>query len=250
MTVDPKFSSILPAGDSLKIDDGFRKALDRAYHSRAHLNKLFTEQRSTIERLVRWSLRGNHWGVISDEDDLYQEACIWIVDCLWRWDETRGTPLAEYVVYNVGARLRNALQKELASKRRPKKPNVSLNKKKYNDEDNDMTVQDTVASNDPSAEERLAYEEVMKCIDTQMTFVEKRLLDFLIEEDGNFKEAAIKLQRVVRGANTMSEGAFRMHLRRNVVPKIHSFLVKNNYVNAGTKKKFVQNFVHGLLFPI
>lgn len=237
----------------MKIDDGFRKALDRAYHSRAHLNKLFTEQRSTIERLVRWSLRGNHWGVISDEDDLYQEACIWIVDCLWRWDETRGTPLAEYVVYNVGARLRNAIQKELATKRRPKKPSISIHEGRHKDKNGlaaSISIEETLPSNEPSAEERLAYEEVMQCLDKQMSFIEKRLLDFLIEEDGNFKEAAIKLQQVVRGANSMSEGAFRMHLRRNVVPKIHSFLVKNNFVKVETKKKFVQNFVHDLLFPI
>lgn len=237
----------------MKIDEGFRKALDRAYHSRAQLTKLFTEQRSTIERLVRWSLRGNHWGVISDEDDLYQEACIWIVDSLWRWDETRGTPLAEYVVYNVGARLRNQIQKELASKRRPKKPTISIYENRGRDKDGlstSITIEETLPSRESSAEERLALEEVLKCVDEQMTFMEKRLLDFLIEEEGNFKEAAIKLQHVVRGANAMTEGAFRMHLRRNVVPKIHLFLVKNGFVNSSTKRKFVQNFVHDLLFPI
>lgn len=232
----------------MKIDKSFRMALDRAYVSRSDLNKLFVEQRHTIEHLARWALRGNHWGVISDIDDLYQEACIWIVDSMWRWDETVGTPLAEYVVYNVGARLRNVITKEIAKKRCPRKQSISLQKELYKG-DNLSTgyLQDRIPSLDPSQEERLAFEEALRCIDNELPYIAKMLLDYMIEEDGNFTAAATKLQKKIRGYENFNSSAFRMQLRRKVIPEIHSVLIEHNLVSGTAKKKIIENFVQRLM---
>ena len=231
----------------MQIPKSFEDALFRAYNDRSELLKLFTEQRSFIEKLARWSLRGNHWGIISDQDDLYQEACIWIIDSLWRWDDKVGTPLGRYVVYNVGARLRNVVAKETTSKRRPKKPSISLNKKVYEDSSDSMTIQDCIPSNEPSSEERVAFEEALRCVDKELPFLAKMLLNYLIEEEGNFSAAAARLKTKIKGIGNVSDSAFRMTLRRNVIPEIHSVLVEKNLLPESGKKKIVENFVQSLL---
>jgi hypothetical protein len=169
---------------------------------------------------------------------------------MWHWDDKVGTPLAEYVVYNVGARLRNVVAKEVTKKRCPQKRTVSLQKKLYEDSNGVETLQDSIQSKEPSQEERLAFKEALECIDNELPYLAKTLFQYMVEEDGNFTEAAKRLQKKVRGLEEVSPSAFRMQLRRNVIPEIHSVLVEKNLINQSARKKIIQNFVQQLIFSI
>lgn len=225
----------------MNISASFEEALERAYHSKAELDRLFTEQRPFLMRLVHHALRFNHWAVFSDEDDLYQEACIWLVDSMWRWDEERGKTLAEYVVYNIGVRLRNYVAKEQAQKRRPMFPPKSLirkhiDKEIYEQHNIGECNENDIQGDSINPEEALIIKRSIERIN-QGSNLERLLLEILIENGGNLSGAArtIIVKKKVRLPADMSVDAFRQRLQKKFLPRLRTALVEENIICPGKK---------------
>ena len=89
---------------------------------------LIRDHAAFIRRIVRYAMRCNNWGMISDEDDLFQEACIRIVRYVRQWNPTKypDVTLERYVMYNVGADLSKIPRRETNKKHRAEQPMFNL----------------------------------------------------------------------------------------------------------------------------
>jgi len=210
----------------MKIPRRFSEALNRAYHSKAELDKLFIEQYPFLMRLVSYALRYKHWAVLSDRDDLYQEACIWLVNSMWEWDETRGVKLDEYVVYNIGARLRNIIVAETRPKRRPlQKPSrieIDYHTRRTPSRSYEICYASQLEGNVATPEELLIAKSVCMEVNKKLPMLAKDLLENLILTDGNFSKACRQVldSGRVRTGKFITKDAFRQALRRGMLPKI------------------------------
>ena len=213
----------------MKIPNDFSKDLEASYESRAELEKLFTNHRPFIMRLVRHALRYHPWQMISDEDDLFQEACIILTDAMWRYDESRGPSLAEFVVYEIGGRLSNLIMKEIRACRNPKYAPKSIEfGSNTNGEGERLETKSSISeqviydpySSDPESLTAIkhALEQVR---DTEPAIV-KYLLDALMENT-SFAGACRDLhKRKIRTPYPVTDGAFRVSVRRHILPRLRS----------------------------
>jgi DNA-directed RNA polymerase specialized sigma24 family protein len=214
----------------MHIPNDFKEALQRAYTNAGELDKLFVDHQSFIMRLVNHSKRFNHWAVISDEEDLFQEACIWLVNSLWEWNEEKNTPLAEYVVYNIGVRLRNHVEKEKRQKRHPKTKPKSL----YADNASGFPFEETIDGNEPTPESNLIVKRAYDRIERELPLLARELLDALIVENGNFSSASRRILHGgrVRRVRGMSDDAFRQALRKNIFSQLRTILVEEHIISV------------------
>lgn len=219
----------------MHIPKSFNDALERAYRNKSQLDKLFTEQKSFIMRLVRYSLRYKPWQVISDENDLYQEACIWILHFMWKWDDERGVSLSRYVTHNVGVRLKNQIDMEMAKKRNPKTPNYEIVNESYENNGGQSNVikENEINSNVPTPEEIIALRQAYERIDRELPLLARELLECLMLENGNlFKATRILQERGrIRGLNK-SDDALRQWLRRNFIPKLRTIFEEEQIIST------------------
>jgi DNA-directed RNA polymerase specialized sigma24 family protein len=221
----------------MKIPSEFRKALERSYQNAGELNKLFVNHKPFIMRLVKHALRYNHWAVISDEDDLFQEACIWLVNSLWEWDEDKGSPLVEYVVYNIGVRLRNQIAKEQRQKRHPEVPPRSIHDQYRNPNslgDSTRNISETIDGDVPDPESLLVIQRAYSRIERELPLLARELLESLILESGNLSAASRRVldRGRVRRVEGMSADAFRQALRRNILSQLRTVLAEENIIPA------------------
>jgi len=91
-----------------------------------HFGCIFRDHEPFLRRMCKFALRCNLWGMISDEDDLFQEACFRLIRYVRQWDESREVPLERYVVYNIGADLAKIPNRETNRKRRADAPPMPL----------------------------------------------------------------------------------------------------------------------------
>lgn len=221
----------------MQIPNDFREALDRAYTNAGELNKIFVEHEAFIKRLVRHALRYNHWAVISDADDLFQEACIWLVNSLWEWDEAKNVPLAEYIVYNIGVRLRNQIAKEQRQKRHPADPPISMQGERRNRTDDKNVpgnMEDKLQGDTPDPESLLIIRRAYQRIERELPLMARELLESLMLEGGNLSAAS---RRVLYGGRVrrvegMSEDAFRQALRRNILDQLRTVLTEEHIISV------------------
>ena len=219
----------------MQIPNEFKNALERAYHNAGELNKLFVDHKSFIMRLVHHSLRCRHWAVISDEDDLFQEACIWLVDSLWGWDEDKGASLSEYVTYNIGVRLRNHIAKEQRQKRHPKAPPLPIQNRTYGERINQNVIyEERLNSKAPTPEELYILHHAYERIEKELPLLARELLESLMLEDGNFSAASHRVLYGgrVRRVEGMSDDAFRQALNRNILTQLRTILVAVDIIPA------------------
>jgi DNA-directed RNA polymerase specialized sigma24 family protein len=207
----------------MKIPNEFRQAIERAYTNAGALNQLFIEHKSFLTRLVHHALRYNHWAVISDEDDLFQEACIWLVNSLWEWDEGKKTDLTEYVVYNIGVRLQNQIIKEQRQKRRPKEPTISIYQSHANKNDNyALPLCERIDGGLPTPEDILIIKRAYQRIEDELPLMARELLESLLLESGNISAASRRVLngRRIRRVNGVTEDAFRQSIRRDILKQL------------------------------
>jgi len=211
----------------MNIPKTFEAALESAYINKSQLDKLFVEQKPFIMRLVNHALRYKPWDVLSDENDLFQEACIWILHFMWEWDDTRETSLARFVTYNVGVRLQNQIDKERAQKRNPRKPPIQI----INDDigprtlrQNTNIIQENEINGEvPTPEDLFAIKHACEMVDRTLPLVAREFLECLMLEEGNFFGATRRLRARgrIRLIDEMTDDAFRQWVKRkNLLSKI------------------------------
>jgi hypothetical protein len=219
----------------VQVPNSFIEALDGAYKSKSKLDKLFVEQKPFIMRMVKHALRYNPWQLISDENDLYQEACIWLLHFMWEWDEEKGKTLSEYVTYNIGIRLKNQVDKEMAGKRSSKAPPLSIvNSDIQENEFCDNTIRETfLESNTTDAETLLSISQVYNKVNNELPFLAGELLECLLLENGNVVRAGrmLREQGRIRGV-TKSEDTFRQWLKRKYFPMLRSVLKEAHIISS------------------
>ena len=233
----------------MNISNDFKAALASAYQSKSSLDKLFVEQKPFIMRLVRHALRYKPWQAISDENDVFQEACIWILHYMWEWDEERGVELERYVVYNIGVRLRNQIEKELRQKRNPPvPPNTIIFNTELNE---DATwhgatkapiagpIRETLLTgNVPDPEQLLTIRRSYDHVNNKLPLLARELLDCLLLEGGNFSAASRRLRQrgIVRLTREMSNDAFRQWLRSNIFHQLKTALTETDIITADSPR--------------
>jgi len=93
--------------------------LNDAYNGKITVDEFIKRNSSFINRLALHSIRySTNSGTLTMED-MFQEACILLVEYMWKWEEYRGVTLEHYVFYNVGVRLGNIVRAEHRQKRKP-----------------------------------------------------------------------------------------------------------------------------------
>jgi hypothetical protein len=202
-------------------------SLWRAYTGETSLDKLIGDQEHFLRGLARYALRFQTAWYTSDEDDLFQEACIWLNTSMWDWDRDKGRELAEYVVWNIGARLGNKIKSERADRRHP-----DANHSRKVDiwspcwDDNTLCMEAMIAGRGPNPEMVVAVREALDRADKELTDLARSLMLALVMNDGNLAGAArdlLESEEIIKRFGP-DERHLRYELRRRVMPEIFNFL--------------------------
>jgi hypothetical protein len=172
--------------------------------------------------------------ILSDEEDLYQEACYWLMQILWDYDEDRGTTLERYVVYNLGVRLKMHIEKEMAEKRTTKIPPLSIDNIDTDTETWDASAipEERLQCDGPDAEEICGIREFYDAAERDLPLMGLEFLESLLAESGNRAAAArrVRANLRLRGRRMMGDDAFRHLLIRNFLPEIRSILNRTHII--------------------
>jgi DNA-directed RNA polymerase specialized sigma24 family protein len=213
----------------MKIPKSFRTALDNAYVGEISLDNLIKSQEHFLRSLARYALRCKQW-YMSDEDDLFQEACVWLIQSMWDWDDTRGVGLAEYVVYNIGARLKTQLEFEQAKRRSPKANDLQRvglwDQVTYHGNDFNDTRESRIQGASPDPEIVAALREALELANREMTNLAKDLLLALANNNGNVTMATRDLlkQDHIKFRFGHDEIHLKYILQKKIMPEIFQFL--------------------------
>jgi hypothetical protein len=185
----------------VKVPAKFETDLTRAYEGNISIKEFIEIHEDLLRGLARHALRYKTQWYLSDEDDMYQEACYWLIRAMWDYDERRGRTLCDYVLYNIGARLNTQIRVERAVRRHPD-PNTSRKvdiweKCAHSNADHgiNVTVESTLPSPCCDPETRLAIKRAFDTADEKLTTLARELLVVLIEENGNLAASARRLVR-------------------------------------------------------
>jgi hypothetical protein len=200
-------------------------SLWRAYTGETTVDDLIRDQEHFLRGLARYALRFQTAWYTSDEDDLFQEACLWLVRALWDWDEDKGKELAEYVVWNIGARLGNQIKSERAERRHPDANHsrkIDIWGFARPDGTQSLTMEAMLAGRGPNPELAVAIREALTRANEEMTDLARTLMVALIENDGNLAGAARDLLQLKEIVNRFGpdERHLKYVLRRRVMPEI------------------------------
>jgi hypothetical protein len=207
----------------MKVPASFKSDVRSAYKGDLELDDLIKRNEEFLRGLARFSLRWKSAWYVSDEDDMYQEACYWLIRAMWDWDKTKGVTLERYVVYNIGVRLGTQIEFERAKKRHPR--GVKIDIWDTRGKDVGHTWEETIPSHD-DIETVVAIRRALDEADKHLTKIAKELLHALIKNDGHFKGAIRELLSVpsVRQKYGPDEEHLKYVLRRQVMPEIFHFL--------------------------
>lgn len=148
---------------------------------------------------------------------------MWLVRAMWDWDEDKGKDLAEYVVYNIGARLGNIIKRERAERRHPDQ-NHSRKLDIWSPcwEDTNVCMEAMIEGNEPSPELVVAIREALDHANKELTALAHTLMIALVENDGNLAGAARDLlrQKEIIKRFGPDERHLKYTLTRRVMPEI------------------------------
>lgn len=210
----------------MQISNTFRKAVKKAYEGEINLDELITTQRPVLMRLVKHALRYKTSWLMSDADDLFQEACTELIKRMWKWEEGRAG-LAEYCLYNIGVHLATVVKIEKAKKRHPD-PNTSRKIDIWEavyDQNHSMVYENILPSND-TIEINCAIREAISSANEEMTDLAKDLLMALANNSGNFAESIRDLssQDHIRQRFGPDKTHMAYVMRKKVMPEIVDYL--------------------------
>jgi len=210
----------------MKISTTFRKAVEKAYEGEIDLDELITEHRHVLLRMVNYALRYRTTWMVSDVDDLFQEACTELIKRMWLWDEKRGTRLADYCAYHIGVHLATIVKAEKAKKRHPN-PNTSrkIDIWEPTDENGGATFESWLPNHD-NIEVSYAIREAIELANAELTDLAKDLLMALANNAGNFAESVRDLSSMdhIRKRFGPDETHVRYVMRKKVLPEIVDYL--------------------------
>jgi hypothetical protein len=211
----------------MKIPQSFANDLWRAYAGQIEIDELIKTHRRFLYGLARFSIRYKTPWYISDEDDMFQEACYWLLHSMWKWDPSQGKTLEHYVVYNIGARLDTQADKERAQKRHPKagqRGRVEIWDSRSKNGDGHSW--ESTISYGSSPEVITAIRRALEKASQELTELAQILLVALVENEGNFAGATRDLlcQPEIRRRFGPDEDHLKYVLRRRVLPEIFTFL--------------------------
>lgn len=120
------------------VPKGFEEdlALARVFNTNKQFAKLIRKHEKYLRGICKYALRFNLPGVLSDEDDLFQELCIRLVHYTRRWnpDYENGATLLRYVLYNIGADITKIPITETRKTKCPETPPIQLATSSLNQE--------------------------------------------------------------------------------------------------------------------
>ncbi len=80
------------------------------------------DNKRTLEKLVHYYYHKYcNYLYMSDYDDLFQVACITLINSFWKYDPQKNISISKYVVYNIGSYIQCEIKKE---RRQCKGPNT------------------------------------------------------------------------------------------------------------------------------
>lgn len=187
----------------LRVPAKFKKDLTATYEGDITIDELLKSHEEFLRGISRHALRYKTQWYLSDEDDMYQETCYWLVRALWDYDEERGRTLCDYVLYNIGARLNTQIRIERAVRRHPdqntsRKIDIweTTNNSNINlQNDKSFVLEQTLPHHGCSPETRLAIKRAFESASTSLSVLAQELLVVLIEENGNMAASARRLVR-------------------------------------------------------
>lgn len=205
----------------------FRDDLELVYNGNLDIAKLFTTHKNYIQSLGAYALRYKSYWTISDQDDLYQEACYWITRLLWEYDESRDVDLTRYVIYNVGVRLCSVVRFEKNIKRHPPKgctTRIDVWQNTY-DDGNNKFEEVYLKDNCVDIETSVAVREALANADAKLSQAAWELTVALIREGGNLTAATRTLLRSkeIRRRFGTDVTNVRYALQTKVLPEIFKF---------------------------
>lgn len=208
------------------ISNTFRKAIERAYEGEIDLDELITTQREVLMRMVNYALRYKTQWMVSDAEDLFQEACAELIKRMWKWDETRGRDLADYCTYNIGSQLATIVKSEKAKKRHP-----NANRSRKIDiweplTDDSATPFESCLPGVENIEVTCAIRQAIETANVELTDLAKDLLMALANNSGNFAESIRDLssQDHIRRRFGPDETHTCYVMRKKVLPEIIDYL--------------------------
>lgn len=216
----------------MKIPKTFERDLFDTYHGHMDLNQLIRKQEPFLRGLARFALRYRTSFMISDEDDLFQEACWWLLDSIWEFDENKSSSnniqhaLSRYVIYHIGVRLAGIVKFEKNIKRHPD-PNHSWRVDVWGSAGKDEegnTIESCLPSN-VDIEVQTAIRQAFTLAHDNISDIAKELMIALIDCDGNFAEAVrmISSRKHIVKKYGNDEAHLKYRMRFKVLPEISQF---------------------------
>ena len=217
----------------MNIPKTFKNDLSQVYDGIITIDQFIRTHEYSLRGLARYALRYRTQFMCSDEDDLFQEACIILVNAIWQYDDESHIALAEYVIYNIGARLKNLVRNEKSAKRHPD-PNTSRKQDIWSN-DNDEWNGSTLESRLPShhdLELELSIRESFHQAEKHLSETAQELMFALAETNGNFAESVRTLASspTVRKKYGSEIGSLKYALQFKVLPEISEFLNLNDII--------------------
>lgn len=207
-------------------------------NNRIYMPRMIKRNKTFIQGLANHSLRYRHPNVIWDKDDMFQEACYWLIFSVQEWNEEKGTTLEKYVVYNIGVRLSNLIKKELAKKRFHYKYSIEI-PRYSNDIENSLghigaklNNKENEIDNINNIEEILNVKKIFDVLSKELTSIQIKFLGCLIESEGNVREACkIYLSKYKINKKDITQEQLRQFAIKNILPNIRTKFSSVDIIN-------------------
>lgn len=227
----------------MRVSATFERDLERTYNGVITLSQFITAHKGVLRAIAKHALRYKTQWFLSDEDDMFQEACYWLVRAMWDFDDTRGRTLCDYVLYNIGVRLNTHIRAERTARKHPDK-NTSfkidiwgpLNKSDENEFK--VLVENVLPSPCADPETTLAIKQAFANAEKKLTKIAKELLIALIEENGNMAATSRRLLRRKHIRKRFGNDPKHLEyiLKRRVMPEISSNFDLMAIIPTGTNR--------------
>jgi hypothetical protein len=180
-------------------------------------------------------MRYNTSWQILDEDDLYQEACEWLIRLLWDWDEEKEVGLVKYVLWNIGARLQNEIIYEKRKRRHPikaKKLIITTNVDQNQINQNEISEETIPSKNNDSPESIAIVREALEKAEEKLDNESKEILFRLIQNNGNLSSVTRDILLNSDSRNRFGDTTNQVYykVREKIFPKISKIFNPNEII--------------------
>lgn len=210
----------------MKIPKTFKKDINQYYAGHITFDDLIMSQNHFLRRLIGHALRYATIWMISDHDDLFQEACKELHERMWSWDNTRGPDLATYCVYNIGVKLTTIVKSEKAKKRHPDANRArKINIWEPIDEESGGSYENILPSPD-NIEVSCAIKQAIDRAHNELTDIAQDLLRSLANNSGNLTQSMRDMwsQDHIRERYGCNESHMKYVIRKKVLPELANYL--------------------------